>query len=84
MPKYCYNYNYIITRLYGHIIMKTFSLLYVYKTYKVIKLYWHVSFYNNYVIVIYIYIYIYIYNYYWGNGVPYDLLILSVLIISMS
>ena len=38
--------------------MKTFTsdgLLYAYKTYKVIKLYWHVSFYNNIIIVIYIY-----------------------------
>ena len=38
--------------------MKKFNsegLLYVYKTYKVIKLYWHVSFYNSYY---YIYIYI--------------------------
>ena len=35
--------------------MKTFTsdgLLFVYKTYKGIKLYWHISFYNNYVIVI--------------------------------
>ena len=45
--------------------MKRFTsdgLLYVYKTYKVIKLYWYVSFYNNIIIVIY-YIYIYIYIY---------------------
>ena len=49
--------------MYGHIIMTMFTsdgLLYVYKTYKVIKLYWHVSLYNNIIIVIYIYIY----NYY--------------------
>ena len=35
--------------------MKTFTsdcLVYVYKTYKVKKLYWHVSFYNNIIIVI--------------------------------
>ena len=35
--------------------MKMFTsdgLLYVYKTYKIIKLYWHVSFYNNIIIVI--------------------------------
>ena len=35
--------------------MKTFTsdgLLYVYKTYKVIKLYWHVSLYNSITIVI--------------------------------
>ena len=64
MPKDNDNYIYIIARLYGHIIMKTFTsdgLLYVYKTYKVIKLYWHVSLYNN-IIIVYIYIYIYIYN----------------------
>ena len=45
----------IIAHLYGHIIMRTFTsdgLVYVYKTYKVIKLYWHVSFYNNTIIVI--------------------------------
>ena len=38
--------------------MKTFTsdgLLYVYKTYKVIKLYWYVCFHNNIIIVIYIY-----------------------------
>ena len=37
--------------MYGHIIMNVFTsdgLLYVHKTYKLIKLYWHVSFYNNY------------------------------------
>ena len=28
------------------------GLVYVHKTYKVIKLYWHVSFYNNIIIVI--------------------------------
>ena len=42
--------------LYGHIIIKTFAsdgLLYVYKTYKVIKLYWHVSVYNNIIYNIY-------------------------------
>ena len=41
--------------------MKTITsdgLVYVYKTYKVIKLYWHVSFYNNIIIVIIIFIYI--------------------------
>ena len=35
--------------------MKTFTsdgLLYVYKTFEVIKLYWHVSLYNNIIIVI--------------------------------
>ena len=48
---------YIIARLKtlnGHIIMKKFTsdgLLYVCKTYKVIKLYWHVSLYNNVIIV---------------------------------
>ena len=43
--------------------MKRFTsdgLLYVYKSYKVIKLYWHVSFINSYIIMYYIYIYIYI------------------------
>ena len=42
-------YMYIIACLYDHIMMKTFTsdgLLYVYKTYKVIKFYWHVSLYN--------------------------------------
>ena len=55
MPKHYNNYIYIIARLYSHTIMKTFSsdgLFYVYKTYKVIKLFWHVSLYNNIIIVI--------------------------------
>ena len=54
MCNYIYNV-YIIARLYGHIIMKTFTsdgLLHVYKTYKVIKLYRHVSLYNSIIIVI--------------------------------
>ena len=48
MPTDYNNYIYIIVHLYGH-IMKTFTsdgLLYVFKTYKVIQLYWHVSYYN--------------------------------------
>ena len=51
-----YNYVYIIYRLLtdlqGYIIMRTFTSDGLYKTYKVIKLYWHVSFYNNTIIVI--------------------------------
>ena len=46
---------YIIAHLYGHIMIKTFAsdgLLYAYKTYKVIKLYRHVSLCNNIIIVI--------------------------------
>ena len=38
--------------LYGHITFTSDGLPYVYKTYKVIKLYWHVSSYNNIIIVI--------------------------------
>ena len=50
MPKDCV---YIITRLYGHVMVKTFAsdgLLCVYKTYKLIKLYWHVRLYNSIII----------------------------------
>ena len=55
MPKdynYVYIYISLLTDLKGYIIMRTFTSDGLYKTYKVIKLYWHVSFYNNTIIVI--------------------------------
>ena len=49
-----YIYISLLTDLKGYIITRTFTSDGLYKTYKVIKLYWYVSFYNNnsYIIII--------------------------------